>query len=337
MMPKIPLEEQLQTSFLWLERYKGFTPLLISQNLAKAEKEIIKIIGEPNLNAKINAIMNEAFEPLEDSLDVDKAEVQELAYNATQNIMTAFTTIEAIKIQENTKKRLSSSRTLIQGHTLQNHLKHVNSTTTRKIQGMIAKGFDDGSGIQEITRNIRNTFGVLERNQLNTLTRTMLLEGIRDSQSEAFDYFEDEITLYWYDAVMDSRTTPRCFNLNGTSSKKKSDITKLLNFHYSCRSILGVKTDISEEFDQKLVQWDKKLVNHRDGTKSNKFSVDKVKKVSSTASSETAFKAFDVKFQKDYMGMSRYNLWKSGKVGFNELFSRTRNTFIPLSQLEKHL
>lgn len=371
------LETQLQKSFLWLERFSGDTPQLIKENLDIAQKQILELIATTQSQAKIrsevNKIMNEAFEPLEESMLEDKDKVQELAYNATQNIMAVWTTTEAIKLNDASqavKNRLANPNTLIQGLTLKEHLNSVNMNTTKKIQGQILDGFDKGRGIQDINREIRNTFGAVERNQLNTLTRTMLLESIRDSQNETFDYFEDEIIEYYYDATIDTRTTARCFSLNGTTSKNKEDITNLLNFHFSCRSILGVRTELSKEFDedqkQNLVQWDSSKVEPRRtknglyrignsksrfatpeeaktwyrskyGAIQTKFSVDKVKKIDIDATPEQAFKAFDKEFQIDYMGRTRYNLWASGKASFSDMVSKTRNTFIPLDQLEKKL
>lgn len=347
-MPKKSLEEELTTSFLWLERLNPESQAIIKANLDIAQKEILFVIAntknQATIQREINKILNNAFAPIESSVMIDNAQITELTWNATQNIMATWTTIEAVKFKDTSaaiKKSLLNPNTLIQGHTLENHLKHLNRTTTRKLQGQIAQGFESGAGIQEINREIRNTLGVLERNQLNTLVRTSLLESIRNSQNKTFDLFEDEIVVYYYNATIDTRTTPRCWSLNNFTSKNKSDITKLLDFHWNCRSILGIKTDLSEEFDknqkENVVQFDGKTVNHRDGTKSTKFSVDKVKKVSTSASPETSFKALDVKFQKQYMGKTRYDLWRSGKASFDEMTRATRNTFIPLDQLKRNL
>ena len=63
-------------------------------------------------------------------------------------------------------------------------------------------------------------------------------------------YFDDEIIEYYYNGTLDTRTTKRCWTLTTTPtiSKNKSDITKLLSFHYNCRAILGTRTNKSEDF-----------------------------------------------------------------------------------------
>jgi len=344
------LEQQLNKAFLWLERMNGVTPELINNNLTKAQTKILALAGKTTnareLNIAINKIMTEAFAPIEGSMLFDKEVIGELAWNSTGVIMSGWVAKSAADkfkkfddVTKATKAKILNPKTLYQGHTLDNHLKHLRTTTVRKIQGQLAVAVEGGQGIQQITRDLRNTFGALERNELNALTRTVLLESIRDSQDANFDVFADEIEEYYYNATLDTRTTPRCWELNGTTSKKKEDITKLLNFHWNCRSILGVRTDLSKEFEaqQNVVQFDGKTVNHRDGTKSTKFSVDKVKKVSPNASPDTAFRALDKEFQIAYMGRTRYELWQSGKASFTEMTRATRNTFLPVSVIKKNL
>lgn len=342
------LEQQLNKSFLFLERLQPSTQIEIKQKLDIAQKQILTLISKTDNMAKINKelqkIFNEAFSTFETVLATDIEDVSTLAYNATQNIMTQWTSIAAIKLVDANKSiqnRLTSPNNLVQGHKMSNHLRHLSTTNQRKVQGIIAQGFKDGVGIQQINRDIRNSIGNLQRNQLDSLTRTTLLESIRDSQNEVFNYFDKEIIEWYYNSTMDVSTTPRCWSLNLTSSKNKEDITKLLNFHYSCRSILGVRTSLSDEFDknreQNVVQKDGRIVSHRDGTKSTVFKVSGVKKVSAKASPETAFRAFDEKYQRAYMGRTRFELWRSGKASFSDMTRATRSTFIPLKELKKKL
>lgn len=339
------LETQLQKSFLWLERYKGETPAIIKENLDIAQKKILELIATTQnqrvIKSEVNKILNEAFASFESVMIEDKSKIEELTYNATSVIMANWTTINSIKIPNEVKKRLANPNTLIQGHTLDDHLSHLNRTTTRKIQGQILQGFENGQGIQEINREIRNTFGVVERNQLNTLTRTMLLESIRDSQNESFDYFEDEIEFYVYSSTLDSRTTLYCLNWSNYKSKDRKKVQEKLSSHFNCRSIMIVETDLSRKFDedqkQNLVQWDSRTVSHRDGTSSKKFSVNKVKKIPTNTKGQQAFDFFDDKFKLEYLGPTRYKLYKDGKATLKQMTDLAKNTFIPLDELERKL
>lgn len=342
------LEQQLQKSFLWLERLNPDSQEVIKLQLAKVQKEIIALVSETKNKAviqrEINKLLNQAFSTFETVFVQDIENITELSWNATQNIMASWTTIEAVKFKDTSKaikEKLLNPNVTVQGLTLQEHFRKLNFDNSLKLKSQLVKGFESGASIQQISSEIRNTIGGMYRNQINSLIRTSLLESIRNSQNETFEYFEDEIIEYYYDSVLDTRTTPRCFNLNGTSSKNKQDIVKLLNYHYQCRSLLGVRTKLSKEFDegqtQNLVEWEGKKVNHRDGTKSTKFKVDDVKKVPLNATPEQAFKKFSPEFQKQYMGKTRYDLWKSGKVSFDEMIRNSRNSFIPVKDLKAKL
>lgn len=335
------LEQQLTKSFLWLERLNPETQAVIKIQLEKAYKEIILLISETKnlktIRTEINKILNEAFATFETVMITDQEHITELTYNATQNIMENWTSIPAVKLTE----KITKPNLLIQGHTLNNHLKHLNSISTRKLQGQIAQGFEQGQGIQEITRNIRNTFGNLERNQLNTLTRTMLLESIREAHDETFEYFEEEIEYYVYSSVLDSRTSLYCLNWSNYKSKDKKKVSEKLNSHYMCRSIMIVETSLSREFDegreQNLVQWDKKNVSHRDGANSTKFTVEKVKKIPTNTKGQKAFDFFDETFKREYLGQARYKLYKDGKATLKQMTDLSKNTFIPLDELKRKL
>lgn len=340
------LDEQLTTSFMWLERLTPETQSVVKTQLERIQIDILSIVANETdiviIKREIQELFTQAFSTFETVLLEDRERITELAFNATQNIMAAWTTIEAIKLEDATqavRNRLLNQNTLVQGFTLKNHFAHIRETQARKVQGIIANGFEQGVGIQQINRDIRNSIGGLQRTTIDSLTRTTLLEAIRNSQESVFDYFEDEITEYYYNSTLDTRTTPRCYSLNNTSSRNREDITKLLNFHYRCRSILGVRTSLSEQFDQeqRIVEWDRRTVNHRDGTTSTEFTVDEVRTVRGGQSPEFYFRQFDTRFQREYMGATRYRLWREGRATFEQMISRSRNTFIPLDELRRRL
>lgn len=343
------LEQRLNKSFLYLERLKPETQAVIAAQLEKAQEEILKLISttknQAKLKAEINQLLNEAFSSFETVFEQDIENISELSWNVTGNIMLAYTTKKAfdkwVDVPRETRASILNPNTTYQGYTLQEHLKHVNYTTTRKIQGLIVDGFDKGQGIDEITRNIRNTFGVVERNQLNTLTRTVLLENIEKSQLELFNTeFKNEIEDYYYSSVIDTRRTPYCTEAHGYTTKDIKTAKYQTKTHYRCRSIWIPRTSLSKDIEaenQRLVQWDGKTVNHRDGTKSTKFKVDSVKRIPKNAKGLETFKYFDEKFQKDYLGATRYKLWKDGKASLNEMFDISRNRLIPIQELRSKL
>ena len=347
------LEDELIKANLYFERFDSEAQKILSTNLDKAQKEILTLVANTTNKAKINSevsrIMSEVFYNMPNEVVKDMIEISEVSYTATNSIMQGFVTAELAKkaldfkdVKEETIKRLNSPSNLIQGHSLQKHFKHLDETNTHKLQGIILKGFKDGVGIDEINRNVKSSIANIDRNQARTIIRTSILEASRASQYDMLDNYDDEITEYYYNGVLDTRTTARCWTLttNNTTSKNRADIEKLLDYHYNCRSILGIRTDISDEFEIKrnIIQQEGKTVNHRDGTKSTKFKVDGIRKAKlQDLTPKKAFEMLDENYQKQYMGNGRYELWKSGKAKFEDMIDLSRNDFIPLYQLKQRL
>jgi len=106
--------------------------------------------------------------------------------------------------------------------------------------------------------------------------------------------------------------------------------------------MLVPQNDITRAYDkenpyQNLVQWDGKTVNHRDKTKSTKFSINDIKRVKKTNTPEQNFKAFDKEFQLSWMGKKRYELYSSGKITFSEAMTMSRGNLISVKDLKSKL
>ena len=349
-MPNESLEEQLLKSSLWLERYSSATQAEINTKLLLAQKKIIELISETKnkriIASEINAIMNDAFSTFETIIADDLENISELAYNSTNAIIATWVSAELAKgakpfkdITKSTRDKLLNPNTLIQGHTLEDHLKHLETTTARKMRGIILDGFDKGVGIEQINRDIRNTIGIVDRNQSKTLIRSSILEQLNRAKEESFDYFSDEIINYEYSAKIDGRTSKYCLVADGYVTDNLKTAKYKPQSHYQCRSLWIPRTDISKEFDEEniIVQWDDKTVNHRDGTTSTKFKVDKVKKIPANANGVNAFEYFDESYKKQYLGKTRYQLYKDGKATLKEMIDVSRNKYIPLDDLKRKL
>ena len=325
----------------------------MESNFITAQSEILAFISTTKnqklINAKIKELLNEAFSTFETILEEDIENITALTYNATGAIMATYVSNDLAssfkkweKLENKVQSKILDNNRLLFGSTWAEHKQKALLNASMGLKGAIIKGFSDGVGIEQISRDVKTQFGKLNRNNIKSIVRTSMFQAINEAKSESFDFFEKEITEYYYNSVTDSRTTFRCWGLNNKSSKNKSDIIKLLDFHWNCRATLGVRTELSDEFDKldpdrRIVEWNKKTVNHRDNTKSTKFSVDAVKKIPNDASAETAFKVFSDAYQKDFLGEGRYNLWKSGKAKFDDMFSISRSTPIPLNELKKKL
>ena len=351
MTPKSSLDSEMVKTMLYLERYQPDSLLLIEENLLKAQKNILNFVGttenQQKIKTFINQEMNVAFDGLDEEVIKDVREITGTTWDSMGSLMAqGFVTDKLVNsfkdfknVSNAVKDKLVNPNNLVQGHTLNDHFKHINSTTTRNIQGQILDGFNKGSGIQEISRGIRNTIGGVNRNQVNTLVTTALLESIEASKNESLKFFDKEILGWKYSSVMDTRTSKVCFINNNIRHKTQEEFKVKPKNHYRCRSMFMPITEMSEEFDKmfpdkQVVEWDGKTVNHRDGTKSTKFKVGEIKTVPKNASAETFFKSYDAKYQRDYMGAKRYDLWKSGRMSFDEAFNVSRKKLLPMSDVK---
>jgi len=360
------LENDLIKSTLWLERLRPETQIQMEANFKIAQKEIIAFMSTTTnkrlIDAEVKRILKEAFSTFETILEEDVRNITETAYNATGAIMTAYVSNDLANsfkkweaIETKVQNKIIDKNRLLFGTTWEEHKQKALLDTNIGLRDVISKGFKSNDGIAEISRNINNTFKKMSRNSVKGIVKTSMFQAINEAKSESFANFDDVITEYYYSSVMDSRTTFRCFNLNLTASKNKQDIEKLLNYHWNCRSMLGARTDFSDRLDKdspdrNLVEWKGRKVtsrkdrnppsaNNPDGSKATytKFKVDTVKKIAKDATPEEAFSVFGESYQKDFLGKGRYNLWKSGRAKFDDMFDISRNTPIPLKDLKKKL
>jgi SPP1 gp7 family putative phage head morphogenesis protein len=339
------LEQEVTKALLYLERVQPDSALILEENLLQAQKNILAGIANTTNQKKIRTLVNKemslAFEDLDEAVIEDMRDIAGTTWDKMGSIMAdGFVTTQAAKaftkfkdISKEAKARLTNKNMLIQGHTLDKHFKHLNSTSTAKVQGIIINGFDKGQGIAEIGRNVRNTIGATYRNQANTLIRTSMLENIEAVKNESWKEFEDEIDGYKFSAVMDTRTSKYCFLHNGYITKEQAAAKYRPKTHYNCRSVWIPQNDLIREFDKlnpdkNIVQWNGKKVNHRDGTKSTKFKVGEVKQVAKGSTPETFFKSFDDKYQREYLGAKRYELWKDGKMSFKDAMNVSRKKLL---------
>lgn len=350
------IEDTLQNTLLqkaaWLQRLKPETLTVVETQLLIAQKNILEFIATTENRAKIATFVNQevknALETFETVLNDDIAEISDLSYVVAGVVMKDYVSdalSESFKgwksIDSKVKDKLLSKDRLILGNLMSKHKQNLLLKANMRLNKAINEGFKEKTGIQQIAANIKNSFG-MSINEAKTLSTTAIFQAINEAQFEAMDFFEDEILLYRYDGVSDSRQSSYCRLRTGKTSKVKEDITRLLNAHYRCRSTLGVETAMSREFDKmypkkKLVEWEDKWVNHRDGTRSRKFKVDDVRTINKNSTPKQVFDSFNDEYQKEYLGKYRYNLYKSGKVSFEAVHNSAKDALMPIADLKRKL
>lgn len=342
------LEEKLIISSTWLDRYSPSVQDEINTKLIIAQEQIIALVNSTTnkkvIRTELNKIMQEAFSTFDTVLlNDDIPEIQEIAWNATNAIMATYTANEGIKYanaKDSIKNALKSPNNLVMGHTINDHFKHLESTTVRKLRGEIYNGFDNGLGIQEINRNIRNTIGNLNRNQINAVVRTSIFEATENTRNSLYEnYFDDVIVGYTYSTTIDNRRSDYCTTAHGYFTKSLKTAKYRPKSHYMCRSLWlpETKETLKDKESQLLTGFDEKTVNHRDGTTSTKFKIGNTKKIPSNVKGIDTLKYFDDKYLRDYLGKTRYNLYKSGDASLKDMFNISKGKLIPVEQLKNNL
>lgn len=339
-----PLETRLIRQTLWLQRYSPDSLSEIETKLKLASTEIIALIAntrnKATIKKQVKELLEEAFSTFETVLiNDDIPKITELAYTVTGALMVDYATKEFKDPRKATLAKLSDPNIEIMGFPIKDETKNLANTTIRKSQSAIINGFNQGYGIDEISRNITAITANVSRNQAKTLARTVILQKIEESQLEAFDYFKDDIIGWKYSSVIDGRTSARCLYMHNKRYQNKSDAPYQPKNHWNCRS-LWIPIPKDERFrpeNEKIVQWDSKKVNHRDNTSSTKFTVDKVKTVKAGQSGLELFKKFDKTYQRKYLGDTRYRLYSEGKATLNEMIDISKNKLVNIDTLMSRL
>ena len=345
------LETQLIKLMLYLERYQPKALITIEDNLLIAQKRILELISttqnQRTIRKEIKAILNTAFGTFSADILEDIEVTTGITYDKVGAIMAGgFVTDKLAKsfkgwksVESKVKDKLLSPNRLILGNNIDDMKNQMILGANNKLRSSILKGFNDNVGIDAINKDVKLILGNLSRSQARTVTRTVLLNAIEDSKNEAFSFFEDEIDYWVYSSVLDTRTSPYCWNANGYKTKDKLKAKYKIKSHYNCRSMWTVENEFTkaiEDDTRNLVQWDGKKVNHRDGTKSIKFKVGSVKKIPKIKGA-SSFNYLDDKYKLQYLGRARYKLYKDGKATFEEMLDISRNKLLPIYKILNYI
>jgi len=341
-MSKQTLEQELLKDFLMLERYKPETLEVITNNLELAVKNIIDFISNTQNKAKIRTFikkeMNVAFSELDTLLldDIDK--ITDVTWSKTATTMSHFLAKDLVQkipkaMPKRVKEKLLNPNRDLMGNNINDFKSSFIYNNNNKLRQTIFNGFEKNLSTPQIAKELKHIIASTHRNQLKTVVKTSLFSAINEAKDEMFsDIFKDDKSIVWrYTSALDTRTSLYCMTANGYTTKDKSKAKYKPNSHYNCRSMWTIESDLVKT--QKVVQWDGKTVNHRDGTHSTKYKVSSVKRIDKNSTPKQVFDSFDEKYQIKYMGKKRFELYKQGRLKYSEMIDIQRNKFIPLKEL----
>ena len=197
-----------------------------------------------------------------------------------------------------------------------------------KLRSTLASGLIMGSSNQSMERSLREWSG-LQVNASRAIVRTAVASVMERSRVEAFAAFSEITMGFKWISVFDGRTTMGCRALHNKRFKEEKDAPPRPR-HFRCRSILVPLTKLSDKEGEEIgsrpsAVHDKRTVEHRDGTTSTQFKVDRSRSgpIPKNMTQDEWFRARLTEAEQiDYLGKRRYELFNQGKLKFSDLVGK---------------
>ncbi len=134
-------------------------------------------------------------------------------------------------------------------YTSKDIISDIPNSTYNRVNKIFLAGATVGDSPEKITRDLRPFYTTQQKNDVRTMTRTLIGEATAKA-NKAWDEENDDIIGKWvYNATLDSRTSSICRSLDGRVWKSKPDAQYWPKLHFNCRSIM-VAIPVGYESDQ---------------------------------------------------------------------------------------
>jgi len=316
------------------------------------------------LKANIIDLINADYQTLAKLIAEDKYEWAQLAFDTQCSAFSAgvegAVALSFTKIPEAAVKRILDQNNLVLGQTYTELIGEL-KVRNEKIIPIISEGVTTGRSTDAIVKDITEIYGGIQRHKVDALARTVITDAMQRSSEEAITQIEKQtsiVNVAIYQATLDLRTTPICSQLDGTTWIRKKDESfaefksRVLApssksygrspnppLHFNCRSKLIWSTreflDEYKKGERPGVLTDSRTVNHRDGTTSTKFKIQKVEQVPTKVTFNQWFNRQDAKYQRQYLGNTRYELYKQGNLSVEQLMDVKKNKFYTIKEIKE--
>jgi len=358
------IDESLKTHML-VERYKPSVLDYTLDKLDEAQKAIeYAINATSNMTDKkrliaikktIDEAVATAYNEFNAMLYDDMSEVASIGYDAMSVAAAAelSATLGTFNdLTETAVNRILDKNRPIIGVTLSEMNTSLTASAATRLKKSIAQDLFDGSGIEKGQREARmiasanEIFARIKRNDLNTVVRTATMQALNEAHYEGYRKLEASGVIVGYRslATLDIRTSKQCASLDGVFyplSKYKTieNIPDKPARHPNCRSRLVPETEdtLQDPAKRPYALTEESTVKHRDGTTSTKYKVVDGGQVSGKVNFETWFGRQSAKFQKDYLGPSRYELYKKEGVSISDMYDQVRNKELTLDEIRARI
>ena len=328
------LQDLLTTRSLFLERVKGN----FSNQIAKLYADLFDDVEKKILSADVDmSKLNQLIKEINRNLTVPFADIGNDLIELAQDENKFTTKALNDSIGVNIAQGLASAKivekvatqSLIEGALLKDWFSSLNASLQFDIDREIKLGFTQGETTKEIRDRLQNRFKINAKNAdsvILTATSTIannIRESVYQENKGLFEY-------YVFVATMDSRVTKICSIRDGLKwdFTTKKPVGHSIAFrqpvlHFRCRSIV-VPT---------VKGW-KKLEKEFDIPEATRATLDGT--VPQSVKFRDWFDNKGDKFQLDYLGKQRYELYKKNQLDYKQLFDNRGNPLTVKQLKEKY-
>lgn len=242
------------------------------------------------------------------------------ALNASTGVGYAFAALPSSTIKEIIDlKRIQLVGD--KGYTLEDMFNTVEQSQIDRYKQIINAGLAGNIGYAEIAKNLTaaNETGMVN---IKAIVHTSIASARDIADSKAYEAFDSVITGWKSISVLDSRTSLLCASMDGKRyMKPKFKYVTIPNRpprHFRCRSSIVPLTKFSEELS---------------GTRAQNG--DTKGQISAKTNFSKWFDSQSEKFQRDYLGQARFDLYKSGKFQIKDFVDIKNGERFTLDQLRK--
>ncbi len=199
----------------------------------------------------------------------------------------------------------------IDGASLADWFKRWKTNDLNRIAQAVQRGAIEELSVDEVAANVWNACNV-SRNSARTVARTIINGVSNAARAETLFANEDVIDGIEFLATLDARTSHICGALDGTVWRgDEMKHARRPPLHPNCRSTLIPVVDlIDPETGEKIEETAERPAQNADGTYSQ---------VAAKTTFKDYFESQPETFQREWLGEKRFELWKSGKLKFEDL------------------
>ena len=310
---------------LLLQRVSNGLSKEIASQYIKMIDEAINSLGKVDISL-IN--MNKIIKEINSNIGLDYASVEdnfnEVAITEASFIPKAINGIVAVDIMNKTLpdslvSKIVKNSILSDGYTIKEGFEKLDTRLQETFQNQIRLGVLNGDTTQTIIKNLKPYMTDFKDNRIEALVKTAVSTVVNNTRMETYKENESIFKGYMWQSVLDGRTRPEHFlldgsfwSLNGKGLNEKGKKYKFRNAPdgYRCRCVL---LPITKSYKELGLDIEEISV----GTRSSLNGY-----VPADINATDWFKRQDKAFQEQYLGKGRFELYQQGKITLSDLVNQ---------------